>query len=69
MKKIEVKNLNKVKRIRMEDIRELAKSKEYRLGYKCGFNTARRQTRRALGLLPKTDLTKEKNQVMIKLEV
>jgi len=51
MKKIEIKNLNKIKRVKMDDIRTLAKNREYRLGYKCGFNTARRKARRVLGLL------------------
>jgi len=49
--KSEIKKLNQIKRVKMEDIRKLAKSHEYRLGYKCGFNTSRRMTRRVLGLL------------------
>ena len=51
MTKKEKQNLNTIHKIKMEYIRRLAKSKEYRLGYKCGFNTARRRIRKVLGIL------------------
>lgn len=49
MTKEEKKKLNTIHRVRMADI--LAKSKEYRQGYKQGFNTARRRIRKVLGIL------------------
>jgi len=51
MTKKEKQNLNTIHKVKMADIKELAKSKEYRLGYKQGFNTARRKIRKVLGVL------------------
>ena len=51
MTKKEKQNLNTIHKVRMADIKELAKGKEYRQGYKQGFNTARRRIRKVLGVL------------------
>ena len=51
MTKKEKQNLNTIQKVKMADIKELAKSKEYRQGYKYGFNTARRRIRKVLGIL------------------
>ena len=51
MIKKEKQKLNTIHKVNMAAIKELAKSREYRLGYKAGFNTARRRIRKVLGVL------------------
>lgn len=48
MKKQEIKDLNKIERVKMADIKTLSKDKMYRLGYKQGFNVCRRRIRKVL---------------------
>jgi hypothetical protein len=48
MRKTEIKKLNQFKRATMEDVRGVSKSKVYRLGYKHGYNVARREIRKIL---------------------
>jgi hypothetical protein len=51
MKKIEIKKLNTVKALFMADVKKLSSKKDYREGYKAGFNTCRRRIRKLLGVL------------------
>ena len=51
MNKLDIKKLNTIKKCLMDDIKTVAKDRTYRLGYKQGFNVARRRIRKVLEVL------------------